>query len=919
MTDEQWKAAWKLYKTGSGIPPGQVRAYLDTATMDDEVRAAVLSMLEGSKPAETVDRMGQTIGRYVITERLGQGGMGEVFAACDSELGRLVAVKLLAAPAGQSLPVERFIHEAKAASALNHPNIVTIYEVIHATSLLAIVMELVDGMSLREFSGSPLPVDRLLHLGEQIARALAAAHAHGIVHCDIKPENLMIRPDGIVKVLDFGLARNLASSTLHSFLAAGTLRYMSPEQSRGEVPSPSSDIFSLGLVLYELSTGKHPFDAGSLLESLKALNESEPLAPSLLNAFVPANLDVLILKAMAKDPGERPSALEIARALEGRSANEPIALVDFHPVRRPSPAVDRPKPRKKTRRWVMAGSAAAATGLAILWALHYLHPQTTTPQFQLEMVVPATDDRSSFALSPDGQRIAFVASDNGTRRLWVRALDSTSAQPLPGTEGALSPFWSPDSKSLGFFADFKLKRIDLDGAQPQVLASVPSNFAEGTWGANGVILFSWGVTPVSRVSASGGPVTIATKLAKDQTNQFTPRFVLNSRQFLYVVNGVDPGIWLGSLDDVAPRRITSIAVGTDSAAEYLNPGWLIRVRQGVLEAQRFDVSRGQLSGDAIPLERSVGLDAGNLKGSFSVSASGTIAWRTGGTGRRQLIWFNRMGDSLGAFGGIGDSTLFAPEVSPDGKRVATMRGPVGSSDIWFQEGNRDSRFTFDPADDRYPLWSRDGASLAFASNRMGVYNLYEKPADGSGDEHLLLQSEELKRPNSWSPDGRFILYWSALNNGDLMLLPLGGDHKPYPFLSTPFDEQQGGFSPDGKWVAYQSDESGHFEIYVRPFPGPGGQVQVSAGGGHSPRWRADGKELYYLSPDLKLMAAKVIAQEETIQAMTPESLFQTHVNQATNKQQYDVARDGRFLVLTDLPDTSTEPIHLLLNWQPAAR
>lgn len=917
MTDEQWKAAWNLYKSGSSVPPDQLRAYLNTATIDGEVRAAVLAMFEGSKPAETLDRVGQTIGRYVITERLGQGGMGEVFAARDSELGRLVAVKLLAAPAGAASPVDRFIHEAKAASALNHPNIVTIYEVIHATSRLAIVMELVDGRSLRELSGSPLPVDRVLHLGEQIARALAAAHAHGIVHCDIKPENLMIRPDGIVKVMDFGLARDLTSITTHSFPAAGTLRYMSPEQSRGEVPSPASDVFSLGLVLYELATGKHPFDTGSLFESLKALNESEPPAPSSLNAFVPANLDALILKMLARDPGARPSALEAARALEGRSTIESVRLVDVPPVRR-TPAANRPKFWNKTRSWMIAG--AAILGLGIFWALYSFRPKAASPRFQLEMVVPATDDRSSFALSPDGRRIAFAASDNnGSRRLWVRALDSTSAQPLPGTEGALSPFWSPDGKSLGFFADLKLKRIDLDGAQPQVLASVPSSFAQGTWGAAGVILFSWGVTPVSRISASGGPATIATTLAKDQNNQFTPRFVPNGRQFLYVVNGVDAGIWLGSLDDVAPRRVASIDVGTDSAAEYLAPGWLIRVRQGVLEAQRFDLKRGQLSGEAIPLESPVGVDAGNLQGLFSVSASGTIAWRSGGMGRRQLIWFSHGGEDLGAFGAKGDSTLFAPEVSPDGRRVATMRGPVGSSDIWVQEGIRDSRFTFDPADDRYPLWSPDGARVAFASNRTGVYDLYEKAADGSGDEHVLLQSGELKRPNSWSPDGRFILYWSARNNGDLMLLPLGGDRKPYPFLSTPFNEQQGVFSPDGKWVAYQSDESGHFEIYVRPFPGPGGQAQISAGGGHSPRWRADGRELYYLSPGLKLMAAKVAAQGATFQAMTPESLFQTHITQATNKQEYDVARDGRFLILTDLPDTSAEPIHLLLNWQPAAR
>ena len=284
-----------------------------------------------------------------------------------------------------------------------------------------------------------------------------------------------------------------------------------------------------------------------------------------------------------------------------------------------------------------------------------------------------------------------------------------------------------------------------------------------------------------------------------------------------------------------------------------------------------------------------------------------------------MLWFNRSGQNVGTFGDIGDSTLFIAELSPDGKRVATMRGPVGSADIWVQEGVRNSRFTFDPADDRYPIWSPDGARVVFASNRNGAYDFYQKAANGSGSEEALLQSADFKRPNSWSPDGRFILYWVGRNNGDLMVLPLTGDRKPFPFVSTPFDEQQGAFSPDGKWVAYQSDESGRVEIYVRPFPGPGGQSQVSAGGGHAPRWRADGRELYCLSPDLKMMAAKVVPGGAAFRAETPEPLFQTHVNTATNRQQYDVARDGRFLILTDLPDTSTEPIRLLLNWKETSR
>ena len=909
MNDEQWQAAWKLYQSGTSIPREQLRAFLNAATTDGEVRDAVLAMFDSPAKAESLDRIGQTIGRYVVTGRLGQGGMGEVFAARDSELGRLVAVKLLTAAPGAALEVDRFIQEAKAASALNHPNIVTIYEVVHATSRLAIVMELVDGVPLRELCGASLPValpiDRVLHLGEQIARALAAAHARGIVHCDIKPENLMVRPDGFVKVMDFGLARDLGSITSRSFAAAGTLRYMSPEQSRGESPSSASDIFSLGLVLYELAAGKHPFEAGSIFETLKALNESEPAPASSWNAFVPANLDALILQMLARDPGRRPSAAEVARALESRFASVPAAIS--------WPAA------KRNRRKMLSIVAAAGVLLGVVAAVYFRRADRPAAEIQVEMVVPATDDRPSFALSPDGRRIAFAATSDGSRRLWVRELNSTAAQPLPGTEGASSPFWSPDSKSLGFFADFKLKRIDLGGAQPRVLAPVPSTFAQGTWGAEGVILFSWGITPVSRIAASGGAPATAMPPTSGQSNQFSPRFLPDGRRFLYVANGADPGIWLAELNGAAPQRVASIAIGTDSAAEYLAPGWLVRVREGVLEAQRFDAERGKVSGDPIALERSVGVDAGNLSGSFSVSASGGIAWRAGAVGRRQLIWFNRSGQDLGALGEVADATLYSPELSPDGRRVVTMQGPIGSSEIWLQEGIHRSRLTFDPADDRYPVWSPDGARVAFSSNRSGSYDLYEKAADGSAKEQLLLQSPDLKRPNSWSPDGRFLLYWAAQNGGDLMALPLAGGRKPFVFAGTPFDEQQGVFSPDGKWVAYQSDESGQYEIYVRPFPGPGGASQVSAGGGHSPRWRADGKELYYLAPDLKMMAAKVAARGAAFTALAPESLFQTHINQATNRQQYDVARDGRFLILTDLPDTSAEPIHLLLNWQPASR
>jgi hypothetical protein len=505
----------------------------------------------------------------------------------------------------------------------------------------------------------------------------------------------------------------------------------------------------------------------------------------------------------------------------------------------------------------------------------------------------------------------------------VRSLDSTSAQPLPGTEGARSPFWSSNSLSLGFFADQKLKRIDLVGGQAQILADAVAAgaSAQGAWSAAGVILFNSSVSgPLSRIPASGGPSVEATKLEQGQLGHFSPRFLPGGRRFLFYSSGGEPAIWLGSLDGSQPRRIAAFASGAESAGEYLASGWVVRVRQNILVAQRFDADRGQLSGDPVPLAQAVGIiEPSSDLGLFSVSPSGTVAWRVGGGTRRQLTWFNRSGQNVGAFGDPDESNLWNAELSPDGIRAAITRGPVGSGDIWIQAGARISRLTFGPADNRWTIWSPDGARVVFSSGRKGNYDLYQKPANSSGSEEVLLQSPETKRPDSWSPDGRFVLYNSDKNNGDLMVLPLTGDRRPFPFLSTPFNEQEGVFSPDGKWVAYQSNESSRNEVYVRPFPGPGGQWQVSTGGGSMPRWRADGKELYYLAPDLKLMAVAVAARGATFAPGTPEALFQTHITQGALSQQYDVAHDGRFLINTDLQDTSTEPIHLLLNWKPPAK
>ncbi len=840
---------------------------------------------------------GDRLGPYEILSLIGAGGMGEVYKARDTRLDRIVALKL-----SKSEFTARFEREARTVGAFNHQNICQLYDV--GPNFL--VMELIDGVPLK----GPLPVEKAVAYAGQILDALDAAHRKGFTHRDLKPANVMVTKEGI-KLLDFGLAKRTTlpkhDDTTRAALTVdgqitGTLQYMAPEQLQGKDADARSDIFSFGCVLYEMLSGTHAFSGASAASVIAAILEREPEP---LQTTPP--LDRVIRRCLAKDPGDR---FQTARDLKynlGLAMETPTVVGHAATSRGKLP-------------WIVATAAfALIAAAAILYAFHAI--TAPAPETRLDIVTPPTNNPASFALSPDGRKIAYVATSDGASRLWVRSLDSTSAQPLPDTEGALSPFWSPEGRSLGFFADFKLKRIDLAGGAPQSVVAVSTPVvAQGAWSEEGVILYATNTSgPLFRVPASGGQAVPATILRNGQSAHRTPRFLPGGRQFLFYATGTDSAIWLGSLDDGEPRRLTAIASGVDSPAEYLAPGWLVREKANVLVAQRLDPGRGQLSGEAITLAQGVGLDQTALRGSFSVSPSGLIAWRSGG-GRRQLIWFNRSGQEVGALGAPDNFNLFFPELSPDGKRVAITRGISGTRDIWMQDGTRASRFTFGPADNLFEIWSPEGARVVFDSSRKGVYDFYQKPANGSGSEEVLLQSTENKYPNSWSSDGRFILYSSAQNNGDLMVLPVSstekpGDRKPFPFLSTPFNEMQGTFSPDGKWVAYQSNESGRFEIYVRPFPGPGGQWQISTGGGTSPRWRADGKELYYLTPDNKLMAAVVVTQGATFNPGTPEALFQTHIQQSVQRQNYDVARDGRFLIDTELQDTN-EPIHLLLNWHP---
>ncbi len=878
--------------------------------------------------------IGTRLAHYEITAHLGSGGMGDVYQATDTRLGRSVAIKILPdAFLRDAERVARFQREARVLASLNHPHIAAIHGFEESGERRFLVMELVSGQTLAErLARGALSVDDALKTAVQIAEALEAAHQQGIIHRDLKPANIKITHNGKVKVLDFGLAKALEGETPGSSLSnsptlsvaatnsgviLGTAAYMSPEQARATVLDPRTDIFSFGAVLYEMLTGRQAFAGQTVSDIVAAVLKVEP-DWSRLPHGTPAGIQRLLHRCLQKDRNRRLHAAADARIeIEEASAALPIA------------GVGAPGARRLRIPWLAAALAAAA---AAVFAILYFRsaPSPDAPEMRVEINTPTTTDSISFALSPDGKQLVFVASVDGAPRLWLRSLDTGAAVPLAGTEGAAYPFWSPDSRSVGFFADAKVRLIDIGGREVHTLTDVAAARG-GSWNADGVILFSsrCPVCPLFRIAASGGEAIALMKLA-GQSNQRFPQFLPGGRQFLFYDALGTPetrGIYLGSLDPVEVKRLTA----SDSAGAYIPPGWVLWLRAGTLTAQRLDLDRKELTGDPVPVADSVAFDAATSVAGFSVSQTGLVAYRKGAPSRRQLHWFDRSGKALGLLGTADESGPSGPRVSPDGRRVTEYRTVQGNTDIWILDAARTSRFTFDTSSQRFPLWSPDGSRILFDSTAKGPRNLYLKPASGAGGEELLVESPRDKVATDWSVDGRFILYHSndPQTSQDLWVVPLEGDRQPWVFLKTDFSERQGHFSPDGRWVAYMSDESGRPEIYVRPFTGPGvagaadrggGQWQASTGGGIFPKWRPDGKELYYIAPDGKLMAVSITVNGQTLEPGPPVALFATRIvgGGTDNNQgrQYDVSRDGRFLINTVLDDAAPSPITLLLNWKP---
>ena len=873
---------------------------------------------------------GTRLGAYTVDAPLGAGGMGEVYRARDTTLGRDVALKVLPdAFATDPDRLARFKREAQVLASLNHPNIAAIHGFEDGNGVSALVLEFVDGSTLADrIAQGPIPLDQALSIARQMADAVDAAHEHGVIHRDLKPSNIKLRPDGTVKVLDFGLAKALdadgtsgdpsQSPTITSpaltrmGVVLGTAAYMSPEQARGRAADKRSDVWAFGCVLYEMLSGTRAFGGAETSDTIAAVLRADPEWAA-LPASVPDAIVRLLHRCLEKDHTRRLRDIGDARLEIDEAQRAP---------RRGAPEASGAWRHRERLAWIAVVVVVAAAGAAAWW----LAPRATPgSEVRVDIATPPTADDVSLALSPDGERIAFVATTDGQPRLWLRSLDSVVARPLAGTEGAAYPFWSPDGRSIAFFANNTLKRIDVAGGPAQTLTNT-SPGRGGTWNRDGVILFASLDGALRRVSDKGGESTVVTHVdTPRQMNHRFPQFLPDGQHFLLYVRGAPDvqGVYVASLDGTPPRRL----LGADSAAWYTS-GHIFFIRQGALLAQSFDAARLEPTGDAAAIAEPIAVDATGLGAALSVSTAGPVAYRAASaSGGRQLVWFDRSGAEIRKVGSPDTATLLHPELSADGRRVAVARNVNGNQDVWIVETARGvlNPFTFDAAIEDYPIWSPDARHVIFQSNRKGAFDLYMKSTSGDGGETMLLSTPTFKSPTDWSPDGRFVLYRTTdpETGYDLWALPLDSKTQPFPLAQTNAEERDGQFSPDGRWIAYQSNESGRFEIYVQAFPKPQERWRISTNGGAQVRWRHDGRELFYLALDGQLMAVplRLDSQGQTVDAGTPVPLFRPRLVggavRGVNRQQYAVSSDGReFLINTPTEDTPVSPITLILNWKP---
>jgi Tol biopolymer transport system component len=848
--------------------------------------------------------------------------MGEVYRALDTRLERTVAIKILPEQLSSD-PVrkQRFEREAKTISSLNHPHICVLHDIGSQDGISYLVMECVEGETLaKRLEKGPLPLEQVLKYGMQIADALDKAHRSGVVHRDLKPGNIMLTSSG-AKLLDFGLAKPAVPLTSMATLTAavtqsspmteqgaivGTFQYMSPEQVEGKELDGRSDIFSLGALLYEMLTGKRAFEGKSQFSVASAILEKEPAPISSVRPLTPASLDHAIRRCLAKDLEDRwQAARDVAVELKwiGESGSQGASLA----MRSAVPWLP----------WVLCGVLVTGLAAGAVW-WRGSRPAEQTMYFPAPFSFPVRD----MAIAPNGHTVAVVGDreSGGKSTLWLYEVGSRDARSLANTDGASFPFWSPDGQSLGFFAEGKLKRLDIAGGSPQTLCDAPSGRG-GTWNSGGVILF----TPsgqigdvVNRISASGGVPQRITVLdsSRSESSHRWPKFLPDGKHYLFMAFNVSKqtdtdAIYVGSLDSSEKKFLTKATANPAYAA----PGYFVFYRENTLFAQRIDLTKFELTGEASPILTDTQYQPRIGHAAFSVSNSRVLLAQTGnGVSLSRLEWFDRNGKEAGM---VGKPDVYANiDLAPNGKFVALDKSEMGNQDVWIYDLQSETtkRMTFDPAIDAMPVWSPDGKRVVFASSRKQTFDLYLKTTDGAQEEKAIeAAAGEDKFPSAWSRDGKYILYTRGTDLWFLTFPELEGQL----FLKAPSAMKNGQFSPDGKWVAYASNESGKWEIYVTSFPDAHGKWEVSNGGGDQPRWRGDGKELFYLTADGKIMAAAV-KEGANFNAAAPAALFQASERAlvATSEQvEYDVSQDGqRFLINTYVRNGEIQSMTVVLNW-----